>query len=301
MDNKSKKIRKYSVNRITVGDVFLLIILVILAAVAIFPFYQVILLSFADTVSYASHPLYLLPYAFDLTGYKTIFHDKGFFSSVGVSLFITVVGTFINMFLSVTGAYVLSRKQLAGRRIFLGMIVFTMLFSGGMIPTYLVVKGLGLVNTVWAMILPSAISTYYLIIMKNYFSSLPDSLLEAARLDGANEAVILARIILPISLPFMATFFLFYAVERWNEWYLANLYVSKASLYPLQIYLRNVLISMSNTLNDIAKQLLQKDQQVNSTAVQMAAIVVTTAPILCVYPFVQKHFVKGIMVGGIKE
>ena len=193
MDNKNKKIRKYSVNRITVGDVFLLIILVNLAAVAIFPFYQVILLSFADTVSYASHPLYLLPYVFDLTGYKTIFHDKGFFSSVGVSLFITVVGTFINMFLSVTGAYVLSRKQLVGRRIFLGMIVFTMLFSGGMIPTYLVVKGLGLVNTVWAMILPSAISTYYLIIMKNYFSSLPDSLMEAARLDGANEAVILVR------------------------------------------------------------------------------------------------------------
>lgn len=169
------------------------------------------------------------------------------------------------------------------------------------IPAYMVIKGLGLINNIFVMILPSAISTYYLIIMKNYFMSLPESLLEAARIDGANEFIILTKIVLPISLPFMATFILFYAVERWNEWYLANLYVNKAALYPLQIYLRNVLISMSNTLNDAAKQFISGHQKVNSTAVQMATIVVTTIPILCVYPFVQKHFVKGVMVGGIKE
>ena len=164
-----------------------------------------------------------------------------------------------------------------------------------------VVRDLKLVNTVWAMILPCGISTYYLIIMKNYFMSLPDSLLEAARLDGANEFHILTWVVLPISVPFMATFILFYAVERWNEWYLANLYINKAALYPLQTYLRNVLISMSNTLNDIAKQFMQGHAMVNSTAVQMATIVVATVPILCVYPFVQRHFVKGVMVGGIKE
>lgn len=205
------------------------------------------------------------------------------------------------MTLSVFGAYALSRKYLLGRRVFLNLIIFTMLFSGGLIPTYMVIKGLGLINNIFVMILPSAISTYYLIIMKNYFMSLPESLLEAARIDGANEFIILTKIVLPISLPFMATFILFYAVERWNEWYLANLYVNKAALYPLQIYLRNVLISMSNTLNDAAKQFISGHQKVNSTAVQMATIVVTTIPILCVYPFVQKHFVKGVMVGGIKE
>ena len=297
----AKRVKKYRVGQRSTLDIVIAVILGFMTLAAVFPFYQVVLLSFADMASYAKHPLYLLPYCFDLTGYKTIFEDPMFFTSLGVTLFITLVGTSLNMFLSVMGAYVLSRKYLIGRKVILNLIIFTMLFNGGLIPTYLVIKNLKLVNTVWAMILPCGISTYYLIIMKNYFMSLPDSLLEAARLDGANEWSILTRVVLPISVPFMATFILFYAVERWNEWYLANLYINKSALYPLQTYLRNVLISMSNTLNDIAKQFMQGHAKVNSTAVQMATIVVATVPILCVYPFVQRHFVKGVMVGGIKE
>ena len=297
----AKRVKKYRVGQRSTLDIVIAVILGFMTLAAVFPFYQVVLLSFADMASYAKHPLYLLPYCFDLTGYKTIFEDPMFFTSLGVTLFITLVGTSLNMFLSVMGAYVLSRKYLMGRKVILNLIIFTMLFNGGLIPTYLVIKNLKLVNTVWAMILPCGISTYYLIIMKNYFMSLPDSLLEAARLDGANEWNILTKVVLPISVPFMATFILFYAVERWNEWYLANLYINKAALYPLQTYLRNVLISMSNTLNDIAKQFMQGHAKVKSTAVQMATIVVATVPILCVYPFVQRHFVKGVMVGGIKE
>ena len=297
----AKRVKKYRVGQRSTLDIVIAVILGFMTLAAVFPLYQVVLLSFADMASYAKHPLYLLPYCFDLTGYKTIFEDPMFFTSLGVTLFITLVGTSLNMFLSVMGAYVLSRKYLMGRKVILNLIIFTMLFNGGLIPTYLVIKNLKLVNTVWAMILPCGISTYYLIIMKNYFMSLPDSLLEAARLDGANEWNILTKVVLPISVPFMATFILFYAVERWNEWYLANLYINKAALYPLQTYLRNVLISMSNTLNDIAKQFMQGHAKVNSTAVQMATIVVATVPILCVYPFVQRHFVKGVMVGGIKE
>ena len=297
----AKRVKKYRVGQRSTLDIVIAVILGFMTLAAVFPFYQVVLLSFADMASYAKHPLYLLPYCFDLTGYKTIFEDPMFFTSLGVTLFITLVGTSLNMFLSVMGAYVLSRKYLMGRKVILNLIIFTMLFNGGLIPKYLVIKNLKLVNTVWAMILPCGISTYYLIIMKNYFMSLPDSLLEAARLDGANEWSILTRVVLPISVPFMATFILFYAVERWNEWYLANLYINKSALYPLQTYLRNVLISMSNTLNDIAKQFMQGHAKVNSTAVQMATIVVATVPILCVYPFVQRHFVKGVMVGGIKE
>ena len=297
----AKRVKKYRVGQRSTLDIVIAVILGFMTLAAVFPFYQVVLLSFADMASYAKHPIYLLPYCFDLTGYKTIFEDPMFFTSLGVTLFITLVGTSLNMFLSVMGAYVLSRKYLMGRKVILNLIIFTMLFNGGLIPTYLVIKNLKLVNTVWAMILPCGISTYYLIIMKNYFMSLPDSLLEAARLDGANEWSILTRVVLPISVPFMATFILFYAVERWNEWYLANLYINKSALYPLQTYLRNVLISMSNTLNDIAKQFMQGHAKVNSTAVQMATIVVATVPILCVYPFVQRHFVKGVMVGGIKE
>lgn len=298
---KKNPSKSYRIGKTSALDYVLVIILGLMALAAIFPFYQVVILSFADTITYANHPLYILPYAFDLTGYKAIFSEPKFFRSVLNTLFVTIVGTTLNMTLSVFGAYALSRKYLLGRKVFLNMIIFTMLFGGGLIPTYMVIKSLGLINNIFVMILPSAISTYYLIIMKNYFISLPESLLEAARIDGANEFIILTKIVLPISLPFMATFILFYAVERWNEWYLANLYISKAALYPLQIYLRNVLISMSNTLNDAAKQFISGHQKVNSTAVQMATIVVTTVPILCVYPFVQKHFVKGVMVGGIKE
>lgn len=285
----------------TVFDVVLLIFFILAALITVYPFYHVVIVSLSNTVSYAQHTPYVLPYTFDLTGYRTIFKDGAFYRSVGITLFITVVGTMVNMVLSVTGAYALSRKTLVGRNVFLALILFTMLFSGGLIPSYLVNKGLGLVNSVWVMIIPSAISTYYLIIMKNYFVSLPQSLLEAAKIDGANELTILVKIIIPISMPFMATFFLFYAVERWNEWYNAMLYINEKALEPLQIYLRNVLINMSNNLSAIAKQMLNKTQKVSSQAIQMATIVVTTVPIICVYPFVQKHFVKGVMIGGLKE
>ncbi|HJD24034.1 MAG TPA: carbohydrate ABC transporter permease [Firmicutes bacterium] len=299
---KEKTLKKTRFSKASVFDVVLLVILGLLALITLYPFYQVLIISVSNTVSYAQHPLYLLPYEFDTLGYRTIFHDKAFFTSLGVTLFVTIVGTALNMILSVAGAYALSRKTLIGRNVILGLIVFTMLFNGGVIPTYLVIMDLGLVNNIWVMVLPSAISTYYLIIMKNYFVSLPSSLLEAAKLDGANEVTILWRIIIPISMPFIATFFLFYAVERWNEWYQAYLYINKTEIQPLQIYLRNVLINMSNNLSQIAKQMMQSHtQKVNSQAIQMATIVVTTVPILCVYPFVQKHFVKGIMVGGIKE
>ncbi len=288
-------------DRIGKLDIFLLAVLLLLALLTLLPFWQTLMLSFSSVASYAQHPLYLWLYSFDTTGYKTIFQDKAFFHSLAVTLFVTVVGTSMNMLLSVFGAYALSRKKLVGRRFFLNMIVFTMLFGGGMIPTYLVIKGLGLVNNLAVLILPNAVSTYYLIIMKNYFTSLPESLLDAAYLDGADEIAIIFRVALPISKPFMATFFLFYAVERWNEWYLCNLYINRSSLYTLQIYLRNVVISMSNTLNEMARQYLEQAGMVNTTAVQMSTIVVTTLPVLCVYPFMQKHFVKGVMIGSVKE
>lgn len=282
-------------------DIGLNIFFVILALITLYPFYYVLIMSFADAVSTAQHVPYLLPYVIDLNGYKTIFNDLAFFKSLGVTLFVTVVGVAINMTLSIMGAYALSKKHLIGRNFFLGLILFTMLFSGGLVPGYLNIKNLGLINTIWSMILPTAISTYYMIIMKNYFVSLPESLEEAARIDGANSFVILVKIIIPISMPFVATFALFYAVERWNEWYNAMLYTSQKDLQPLQIYLREALINMSSQLASQAKVMVGKTQKVLASTVQMACIIVTMVPILCVYPFVQKHFVKGVMVGGIKE
>lgn len=278
-----------------------ILVLSILAIVTIFPFYYVFIVSFSSLEAISSHVPYLFPYVFDTEGYRMVFSESRFLTSFLNSVFVTVAGTVINMLLSVFGAYALSKKRLAGRKIILSMILFTMLFSGGLIPYYLVVSELHLSNTIWAMIIPSAVNTFYLIIMKNYFSSLSPSLEEAAKIDGANDIQILFRVMLPISLPFIATFVLFYSVERWNEWWNALLFINDSSLQPLQIYMRNLLVNYNNQMSQQAMLILGDKRSANFQAVQMASIVVSTVPILCIYPFVQRHFVKGVMVGSVKE
>ena len=286
--------------KLTLFDVCLYLFFGVLALITLYPFYNVLIVSFSNTVTSAKYTPYLFPHAFDLTGYKAVIKDVYFFKSLGTTLLVTVVGPALNMLSTVVAAYVLSRKRLIGRKFFLKAILFTMLFSGGLIPTYLVICDLNLDNTIWSMILPTMISTYYLIIMKNYFASMPSSLEEAARIDGANEFVILTRIFLPISKPFMATFTLFYAVERWNSWWEAFLYINDKDIKPLQIYLRDILVSFNTQLGSQAQSMLSGDK-VFVQSVQMAAIVITMLPILCLYPFLQKYFVKGIMIGSIKE
>ena len=282
-------------------DVVVIIMFAALALLTLYPFYNVIILSFSNTESVAKHIPYLLPFALDLTGYKTIIQDSDFINSLLVSLFVTIVGTAVNMVLSVIAAYVLSRKYLDGRNMIMSVIVFTMLFGGGLVPTYMVIKDMGLINKVWAMILPTAINTYYLIIIKNYFLGLPDGLFEAAKLDGAGEWTMLWKVAFPLSKPIMATFTLFYAVDRWNEWYNALLYINKKALSPLQIYLRDILTSLNSQLSTQAQQMMGSTQKVSTSAVQMATIVITALPIMLVYPYLQKYFVNGVMVGGIKE
>lgn len=287
--------------KISLFDVILYLVFGLIALITIYPFYNVLIVSLANTLASATYSPYLYPHIFDLTGYKTIMSDTYFYRSLGTTLFVTIVGTTLNMVFSVTAAYVLSRKRLIGRKFFLSAILFTMLFSGGLIPTYLVVSGLGLDNSIWSMIFPSMISTYYLIIMKNYFVSLPASLEEAARIDGANEFVVMTRIFIPISKPFMATFLLFYAVERWNEWWNAYLYISDKNIKPLQIYLRDVLVNFNSQLATQAQSMMSSHNKVFVQSIQMATIIITMLPILCVYPFVQKYFVKGVLVGSVKE
>jgi protein lplC len=282
-------------------DIILYIILGIIALVTIYPFYNVLIISMSNTIASATYSPYLYPHVFDFTGYKAIVKDVQFFKSLGTTLFVTIVGTLLNMIFSVTAAYVLSRKRLKGRKFFLSLILFTMLFSGGMIPTYLVVSSLGLVNNIWSMILPNLINTYYLILMKNYFAGLPVSLEDAARIDGANEFVIMTRIFIPISKPFMATFLLFYAVERWNEWWNAYLYINDINIKPLQIYLRDTLVSFNSQLTSQAQSVMSTQDKVFVQSIQMAAIIITMLPILCAYPFLQKYFVKGVLIGAVKE
>lgn len=282
-------------------DCVLVLILGILALITLYPFYNVLILSLSNTESVAKHTPYLLPYTIDLTGYKTILLDADFRNSLLVSVFVTVVGVAINLLLSLVAAYVLSRRYLDGRNLMMSVIVFTMLFSGGLVPTYMVIKDMGLINSIWSMILPSAVNTYYLIIMKNYFLGLPDGLFEAAKLDGAGEWTMLWKIAVPLSKPIVATFSLFYAVDRWNEWYNALLYINQKSLAPLQIYLRDILISLNSQLSTQAQQMMGTAGKVSTSAVQMATIMITALPIMLIYPYLQKYFVNGVMVGGIKE
>ncbi len=285
----------------SVFEISLYIIFGLLALITMYPFYNVLIVSFSNTLANASYSPYLYPHVFDFTGYKTIIKDIYFMKSLATTLFVTIVGTTLNMLFSVVGAYVLSKKDLVGRNFLLSAILFTMLFSGGLIPTYLVVSDLGLTNSVWSMIFPGLISTYYLIIMKNYFTSLPPSLAEAAHIDGANELTVLTRIYIPISIPFMATFALFYSVERWNEWWNAFLYINDKNIKPLQIYLRDVLVNFNSQLATQAQSIMSSQGKVFVQSIQMATIIITVLPILCVYPFVQKYFVKGVMVGSVKE
>ena len=285
--------------RVRPFDLALHLVLALLALLTLYPFYNVLILSFSNIQAISGHTPYLWFWAMDLEGYRTIVKDPYFFSSLGNTLFVTIIGTGINMLLSVAGAYVLSKKKLPARNALLTLVVIPMLFSGGMIPTYLVMKDYRLIDSIWSMILPCAVSSYYVIIMKNYFRSISPSLEEAAVIDGANDVTVLLRVILPISLPFTMTFFLFYAVERWNEWWNAYLYISERKLYPLQIYLREVLINMNNQLSLMAE--IKSGKKIPAESVQMATIIITALPILCVYPFIQKYFVKGVMIGSIKE
>ncbi|SFB06846.1 putative aldouronate transport system permease protein [Cohnella sp. OV330] len=283
-------------------DIGAFIVLGLLAVITFFPFYNVLIVSVAKFEAISKSDFYIVPLSFDLTAYKLLLEDAKFWTSFLNSVIVTVAGVAFSMAISVAGAYALSKRGMPGRNAMLSLILFTMFFNGGLIPFYLIVKDLGLVNNLLVMIVPAGLNTFYLIIMKNYFGGIPESLEESAKLDGANDLYILYKIILPISAPFMATFALFYAVERWNEWWYALIFISDASKAPLQIYLRETLITSNSMLSLMAQTLAEQRQsaKVYAPALQMAAIVVSSLPIIAVYPFLQKHFDKGIMVGSIK-
>ncbi|MFX3635943.1 MAG: carbohydrate ABC transporter permease [Candidatus Pristimantibacillus sp.] len=295
-------VRMKKKNKWSVFDISALILLGVLSIVTFFPFYNVLLISFAKFDVISESNLYILPLSFDLSAYKLILADTKFWTSFMNSIIVTVVGVAFSMIVSVAGAYALSKKGMPGRNVMLSLILFTMFFNGGLIPFYLIVKDLHLVNSILVMIIPAGINTFYLIIMKNYFHTIPEGLEESAKLDGANDLYILLKIILPISAPFIATFGLFYAVERWNEWWYAMIFISDSSKVPLQIYLKETLTSSNSMLGLMAQNMAQQEQtaKVYGPALQMATIVITCVPIIAVYPFLQKHFNKGILVGSIK-
>ncbi|MCU6709930.1 carbohydrate ABC transporter permease [Paenibacillus sp. J5C_2022] len=277
-------------------------LLIGIALMMIIPFYSVIIQSFATPKVVASQPIYLVPSTLDFSAYKQIFEGKQVWDSIGISIFVTLFGTFVNMVATMGGAYALTKKHLPGKGLIVALVVFSMLFHGGLIPTYLTVKSLGLINDVFSMILPVAINTYYMIIMMSFFRTIPDSLEEAAKIDGANDMRILVQIVLPISMPMIAAIALFYAVDRWNEWWNAMLYIRDSSKYPLQLYVRELLTDIGRITNsDMALSDITEKRNLYPQGVKMAIVTVTTLPIIFVYPWLQKYFGSGVMIGSLKE
>jgi putative aldouronate transport system permease protein len=265
------------------------------AVCALFPFYSVVISSFGTPTGL------IWPTAFTLEGYKQIIHF-GVGRAFTISMMVTFVGTFISLFLTTIAAYSLSKKGMPGRKIIMGFIIFTMFFGGGLIPYYLTVKGVGLYNSYWVMILPSAINTFYIWIMLSFFREYPASLEESAKIDGAGDFSILMRIVIPTSMPVIASISLFYAVDRWNDWYTPMLFLSDVDKFPLQLMLKNMLISIYQILsmNAGVSVIDQSKIKIPQDSLKMAAIVITCIPIMAVYPFLQKYFAKGVMIGSIK-
>jgi len=298
--NRKKKARLRG-NGSAFANKMIYLFLGLLSFIMLFPFYNVLITSFATPKAISEQAIYILPVSFDLTSYKMVFTETVLGNAFLVSVFITVFGTFVNMVLTVSAGYSLSKNELPGRKFFIGIILFSMIFNGGLVPYFLNIKRLGLINSYFVMIFPVAVDTFLLLIMMNYFRSIPKSLEESARLDGANDISILVKVILPISLPTIAAISLFYAVARWNEWWLPMLFVNDPNKQTMPLILRNMLMEIDTMLrNSQASTAASNTRQVYPEGIKMSAVVLTSLPIIAVYPFIQKHFNAGIMVGSIK-
>ncbi|MBB6634877.1 carbohydrate ABC transporter permease [Cohnella thailandensis] len=272
-------------------------LLALIAIVMMLPFIHVVAGSFTTSAEMAVKKFVLIPTDWSIDAYKFIFSTNTIFRSMAVSVGITVVGTLFSMLISSMMAYGLARRDLDGRRVFMFLVVFTMLFNGGLIPTFLVVKELGLIDNYAALILPISINAFNLIILKNFFQNIPEGLEESAKIDGCNDFGILFRIVLPLSMPVIATISLFYAVTYWNTYLNAIMYLNESKMWPIQVLLRQIVVLASGLdySSDLDSAVPPPDQ-----AVKMAVIVVATLPILLVYPFLQKHFAKGALLGSVK-
>ena len=284
-------------------DIVNLFVMLVLLVVFVWPLWFVVIASFSDPNEVWMGNVVLWPKGFTLISYETLLEYKRIWVGYGNTLFYTVVGTLVNLVMTVCGAYPLSRKDFMPRHFFMFLFMLTMYFGGGLIPTYLVVSGLGLVDTRWAMIIPGAVSIYNIIITRTYFmNSIPASLQEAATLDGANSFQYLMRVVLPLSKPIIAVIGLYYAVGHWNDFYTALIYLYNEDLMPLQSFLRDMLMSTKMTLNNLSgldTATVELKTHLAQT-LKYSVIIVSTVPVLCIYPFIQKYFVKGVMVGSVK-
>ena len=278
--------------------IFNLAFLLVVVFLTVYPFLNIIAQSFSSEGFINSGQVNLFPRGFNVETYKLILADSTFWNNYGNTVLYTVVATAISMVLTTTFAYAIAKKDLKGRSFFIGIAVFTMFFNGGLIPNYVLISSLGMRDSIWAVVLPNAISVFNLLIMKSFFENMPRELEEAAAIDGLTQYGVLFRVVLPLSKAIVATMVLFYAVANWNSWFQAFLYLDKPELFPVTIYLRNMIAGASNTAS--AGSTVENVGQIAAN-IQSVTIVLTVIPILCVYPFVQKYFFSGIMLGSVKE
>ncbi|MEK5239616.1 carbohydrate ABC transporter permease [Paenibacillus sp. FSL L8-0470] len=271
-------------------------LLTLIALVCLLPFINVFASSFASTQEVVEKRFILFPTTFSLDAYRYILSTPTIFKGLAVSIGVTLVGTVVSMILTALMAYGLSRRYLYGRNFINFVVVFSMLFSGGMIPTFLVVKYFGLIDSYWSLIFPVAINAFNLIIMRNFFQALPDSLEESAKIDGSNDFGVFLKIMLPLALPSIATLSLFYGVSYWNTYTTAILYITDSLKWPIQVLLRQIVIVSSG----MQAEGTSVDVVPPAQTIKMAVIVVATVPMLIAYPFVQKHFTKGALLGAVK-
>ncbi|MDA3732192.1 carbohydrate ABC transporter permease [Niameybacter massiliensis] len=303
---KVKKVKKTKIKE-NLGDrliqAFIYFVVIALCLAIIVPCINVLALSFNDGADAAKGGIYFWPRVFTLDNYKEVFADGKIMKAYSITIGRTVIGTSLSLIVTSLAAFALKEKDLPGRKLITMMITFTMLFSGGMIPTYIQYKNLGLLNSFWVYVIPGMVGVTNLLMVRTFFESIPDSLEESAKLDGCGYFKTYTQIILPLSKPVIAVVGLYTAVGHWNDWFSGAFYMNSSKLWPVQTVLQQMLsraMASSQEVTTASQAIAQANSAVTSDSLKMAAVIVTTVPILCVYPFVQKYFAKGAMIGAVK-
>lgn len=289
-----------SLKTYTIGDKVLVALMLLLCFITLYPVWYTIVISFNDSTDSLRGGIYWFPRKFTLQSYITVFQDKTIIKAFRVTILRTLIGTVTNVLFTSMVAFALSKNHIMGRKFYMILGTITMFFGGGLIPYFILIKNIGLYDSFWVYVIPSLFNFYNMIIFMAFFRELPAGLEESAKLDGANEIVIFIRIILPLSLPVLATIALFTGVYHWNDYFMGVMYTNKQDLQPIQTFLYRIVASASASKTVVAMPAGVAAQQVSSQSVRLATMVVTTAPIVCVYPFLQKYFVKGMLIGSIK-
>ncbi|AEE17891.1 carbohydrate ABC transporter permease [Treponema brennaborense] len=295
---EKKRARKLESN--IIGDKILVAAMAVLCFIILYPVWYTVIISFNDSSDALRGGIYWFPRKFSLESYKTVFMDKSIAQAFTVTILRTVIGTVSSVFFTAMVGYAFSKKHIMGNKIYTVLGTITMFFGGGLIPYFILIKNIGLYDSFWVYIVPGLFNFYNMIIFMSFFRELPAGLEESAKLDGANDLVVFIRIVIPLSMPVIATIALFNGVAHWNDYFTGVMYTNRAELQPIQTFLYRIVASASASKAVVSMPAGVTAQQVSSQSVRLATMVVTTAPIICVYPFMQKYFVKGMMIGSIK-